>query len=1020
MCAICLGLAGNTHLTGRTGQLSDFVKYGCEQAVIEIELENPSKSNAVVTRIIERDSSTWLLDKKLVSFDEIQEIVRNFNIDVSNLCQFLPQEKVKEFAMMDKKARLKNMLQCIGDPYLFTTYQELKQLKMKSSKLDEEIGLCQRHIKEENDKIERLKIEADKHELQLRSIEHLKSFEQLKLYLDYGKTREHFDEIKLKKKSLRKISEKLNEEIPLMKDKINVKRLQLRDTLEQLREKNRKLVNIQKDVLEKQQEMAELQDMVSNAKVLYGSKIVEKRNQLTKLTQLCQEKEELNSFYDSSKVEGPHLEDQNKDLSKRLEEIKNEISSLTSDRGYIVLKLKQLEESNKKKVAEIELAEKEETKKMDFLKENFENVYKAVSWLKDNKSKFNGTVYGPMLLVLRLEKNHYCKLIENCINEEDLIAFFCEDKEDFKLLIRTLKVNIVLTPEKSIEEYESPTLSDEFREMGVEGFVKDYIKVPDPIMCFLCECYKLHLMPVCSSYTDDNVELLLQNFHSVVTPDMKFVRKQSKYGDQNMNTIIDSIRESDILRSSGNYSVNLESLIEDNQENQEMTDVFLPKLKELEAKIEEQEREENMLREMKKNIQTKLKEFSTYERRLNQKIISYENKKKELIDEVSEKNIVIKKVQEMCNSVLQNEQIIHHITASLMDFSATMEQKLKCYLKARLTEKKLVVMQKLLEEKEKEQKEVEKDLEEVKENSNQMMQKGYYLMVELIKLVPKENSTEDPDFDVNSNASIRQKFEQIIPALKEMFKPYLINNVLDLQREIYKIQTQLDNSEDTTAAFNEFNERTQQVLGIEKKVEAFQMQVKEIEKDMARKKENWLPDLQKHITNVNNKFSRYYAELGCAGEVCLDTCNNSDDFLNYGLQINVKYRDSEPFAELSKAHHSGGECSVAAIIFILSLQDLMQIPFRCIDEINQGMDDVNERIIYDLIALNIKNEFCPQYFLLTPKLLQDLEIMEYKDIKVHIIFNSSFLEMDLDVRKHIDRLKYLSDNESNDYMSSEN
>lgn len=38
MCAICLGLAGKPHFTGRASQLSDFIKHGGQEAEIEIEL----------------------------------------------------------------------------------------------------------------------------------------------------------------------------------------------------------------------------------------------------------------------------------------------------------------------------------------------------------------------------------------------------------------------------------------------------------------------------------------------------------------------------------------------------------------------------------------------------------------------------------------------------------------------------------------------------------------------------------------------------------------------------------------------------------------------------------------------------------------------------------------------------------------------------------------------------------------------------------------------------------------------
>ena len=49
----------------------------------------------------------------------------------------------------------------------------------------------------------------------------------------------------------------------------------------------------------------------------------------------------------------------------------------------------------------------------------------------------------------------------------------------------------------------------------------------------------------------------------------------------------------------------------------------------------------------------------------------------------------------------------------------------------------------------------------------------------------------------------------------------------------------------------------------------------------------------------------------------------------------MKFRDSEPLRELNQHHQSGGEKSVATVLYMMSLQELAKCPFRCVDEINQ-------------------------------------------------------------------------------------
>lgn len=55
-----------------------------------------------------------------------------------------------------------------------------------------------------------------------------------------------------------------------------------------------------------------------------------------------------------------------------------------------------------------------------------------------------------------------------------------------------------------------------------------------------------------------------------------------------------------------------------------------------------------------------------------------------------------------------------------------------------------------------------------------------------------------------------------------------------------------------------------------------------------------------------------------------------------------------------------------------SLQDVTVCPFRVVDEINQGMDPINERKVFMQLVESACRPGTPQCFLLTPKLLPAL------------------------------------------------
>lgn len=96
----------------------------------------------------------------------------------------------------------------------------------------------------------------------------------------------------------------------------------------------------------------------------------------------------------------------------------------------------------------------------------------------------------------------------------------------------------------------------------------------------------------------------------------------------------------------------------------------------------------------------------------------------------------------------------------------------------------------------------------------------------------------------------------------------------------------------------------------------------------------------------------------------------------------MQYRDSEKLQTLSRHVQSGGERAVAIAVYTFSLQHITNVPFRCVDEINQGMDPKNERKIFQMLVDITCQPDQSQYFFVTPKLLNDLPYNDYMNINV--------------------------------------
>lgn len=87
---------------------------------------------------------------------------------------------------------------------------------------------------------------------------------------------------------------------------------------------------------------------------------------------------------------------------------------------------------------------------------------------------------------------------------------------------------------------------------------------------------------------------------------------------------------------------------------------------------------------------------------------------------------------------------------------------------------------------------------------------------------------------------------------------------------------------------------------------------------------------------------------------------------------------------------------------------MAQAPFRVVDEINQGMDPRNERLVHERMVEIACKEHTSQYFLITPKLLADLRYDER--MKVMCIASGEYMPTeggDLDFAKCINIKKAL-------------
>ena len=144
-------------------------------------------------------------------------------------------------------------------------------------------------------------------------------------------------------------------------------------------------------------------------------------------------------------------------------------------------------------------------------------------------------------------------------------------------------------------------------------------------------------------------------------------------------------------------------------------------------------------------------------------------------------------------------------------------------------------------------------------------------------------------------------------------------------------------------AIREFERRAKEIEALQKTIQEQQAKLEEIAKAIQEVKDKWEPALEKVVQSISEAFSESFGKIGCAGEVRI---HKDEDFEKWEIQILVKFREAERLQILTNQRQSGGERAVSTVFYLMALQSLAQAPFRVVDEINQGMDPRNERLVH--------------------------------------------------------------------------
>ncbi|KAK5150099.1 Structural maintenance of chromosomes protein 5 [Recurvomyces mirabilis] len=211
---------------------------------------------------------------------------------------------------------------------------------------------------------------------------------------------------------------------------------------------------------------------------------------------------------------------------------------------------------------------------------------------------------------------------------------------------------------------------------------------------------------------------------------------------------------------------------------------------------------------------------------------------------------------------------------------------------------------------------------------------------------------------------------------------------LELEIESMHAKLEMNDGAGGQQILKAYEDRAHAIEKLSRRKEAVDAGLEALETDLTDIREQWEPKLDRLIAQISEAFAENIAKIQCAGEVSV---HKDEDFEQWAIPI--KNRENETLPVLDHRKQSGGERAVSTIFYLMALQSLARAPFRVVDEINQGMDQRNERLMHArMVDMAYAESSASQYFLITPRLLSGLKYHE--NMKVHCIASGEHMPDD--------------------------
>ncbi|EFQ97189.1 chromosomes protein 5 structural maintenance [Nannizzia gypsea CBS 118893] len=1018
VCAICLGLGWGPAYLGRAKDVAEFVKHGADEAIIEIELKarEGMNQNPIICRTIKREGnkSTFTINGQSVRQNVVLSLAKSFSIQIDNLCQFLPQDKVSEFAALSPVELLHSTQRAAAGPEMAKWHDDLKELRSGQKDILEESASQREHLAnlEKRQQMQREDVERMKQREEVKK--RLKFLEMLRPLPRFNSCRRESSAILEQKQRLMREQEELKQKLEPALRAVNSKRDYYTQVEAVLRQKRLSSQNgeeaaaaISEKLIQVDDKIKDLSNQINAEKKSGSSQLEECKKIQQSINRLQRQMEEEAVDFDAAAYN-----EKIRDCVRRTREIQDKAMEIQTRKKTTILQV----ETHRKQIANAEQRlidlKSQSGQQEEKLKRLSEHSFRAWEWIKQNQDRFEKHVFGPPIVECSVKDPKYASAAESLLQRNDFMAFTTQSRADFRTLQRALNNDLGLhdisikTCTVSLSSMSPPVTDEELRSLNFDGWVKDFMDGPEPVLAMLCSENRFHSTAVTLRDISDEEYRRLEkgNITTWIAGNQNYqVIRRREYGPSASTTRVrqlwparmwtdkpvdSSSTEKDLMNCVTQWKAELSEILASGAEERdtlqrlkEERDAVLGEKTTLEKEKAEKQSALVNYRALPTKLAQQKEKLKTYNMRvegIRDRVESLREKQDELAVEKAGVAIEYSAAVVSLSNILEDVARVEILAIEAMSDLNTLQERNAGYTRE-LNEKAVAV-------------------EEVIRNLNEMREKLRASQAEVRAVVARMHST---------------------PGLKEVGEEIKNHTIEQLEADIDSEKARLElTHEGSSNVIQEFEEREVRIEQLREQLSSSEERLAAIEQSIKEIRSEWEPRLDAIVAKISDAFADNFARIGCAGQVSVD--KNEDvgndigpgsDFDQWSIRIQVKFREHEALSILDSHRQSGGERAVSTIFYLMALQSLSASPFRVVDEINQGMDPRNERMVHERmvdIACGQADSGTTggQYFLITPKLLGGLV---YKPgMTVLCIFSGEFMPDDyqqLDFKRCVLRMK---------------